>query len=253
VTSLLLSACGISGCGPVLGSLREAFNLLLLSFCFTLSLIGIASPCHPSTSDRRPLRRMRLLLCGLQIATATLVVKSSSTPPPPRSGRRHLYLAATLLGLPPPSTTSTMTTTSTSATSASKGYHLHVVLVGFYSSHSIRAITTLQLQGDVSSSDSTFDLFFCLTVCGAPAMTAGGVRVYLVGYIFCIINCDICWDIFGRIDIMYSRLPYVSRGVLPLKTLVLYIYWSRCTMQYNQQYYAIYSPYIFNLQVSCGA
>jgi hypothetical protein len=30
-----LSACGISGCGHVLSSLREAFNLLLLSFCFT--------------------------------------------------------------------------------------------------------------------------------------------------------------------------------------------------------------------------
>jgi hypothetical protein len=43
-----------------------------------------------------------LLLCVLQIATATLVVKSSSPLPPPRSGRRCLYLAATLLGLPPP-------------------------------------------------------------------------------------------------------------------------------------------------------
>jgi hypothetical protein len=30
-----LSACGINGCGPMLGSLCEAFNLLLLSFCFT--------------------------------------------------------------------------------------------------------------------------------------------------------------------------------------------------------------------------
>jgi hypothetical protein len=38
------------------------------------------------------------------------------------------------------------TTTSTS-TSATKGYHLYVVLAGFYSSHSIRAITTLQLRG----------------------------------------------------------------------------------------------------------
>jgi hypothetical protein len=64
---------------------------------------------------------------------------------PSRSGPRCFYLAATLLGLPPPSTTLTTTTTSTSATSTSKGYHLHVVLAGFYSSHSIRAITTLQL------------------------------------------------------------------------------------------------------------
>jgi hypothetical protein len=41
----------------------------------------------------------------------------------------------------------TTTSTSTSATSATRGYHLHVVLTGFYSSHSIRAITTLQLRG----------------------------------------------------------------------------------------------------------
>jgi hypothetical protein len=139
--------------------------------------------------------------------------------------------------------TSTSTTTSTSATSASKCYHLHVVLPGFYSSHSIRAITTLQLWGDASSLDSTFDLFSSLTVCSAPVMTAGDVRVYLVGYIFYIIDCHICRDIFGRIDIMYFRLPYVSRGVLPLKTLVLYIYRSRDTIQYNQQLYAIYSFY----------
>jgi hypothetical protein len=115
-----------------------------------------------------------LLLCVLQIATATLVVKSSSTLPPSRSGRRCLYLAATLLGLPPPSTTLMTMTISTSATSASKGYHLHVVFAGFYSSHSICAITTLQLLEDVSSSDSTLDLFFSLTVCGAPAVTTGG-------------------------------------------------------------------------------
>jgi hypothetical protein len=56
------------------------------------------------------------------------------------------------------------------------------------------------------------------------------VRVYLVGYILCIIDYHICRDIFGRIDIMYCRLPYVSRGALPLKTLVLYIYRPRGTM-----------------------
>jgi hypothetical protein len=42
---------------------------------------------------------------------------------------------------------------------------------------------------------------------------------------------------------MYSRLPYVSRGALPIKTLVLYIYRLRSTMQNNQQLYAIYSSY----------
>jgi hypothetical protein len=56
------------------------------------------------------------------------------------------------------------------------------------------------------------------------------VRVYLVGYIFCIIDCHICRDIFDRIDIMYCRLPYVSRGVLLLKTLVFYIYRPRGIM-----------------------
>jgi hypothetical protein len=43
---------------------------------------------------------------------------------------------------------------------------------------------------------------------------------------------------------MYCRLPYVSRGALPLKTLVLYIYRRRDTMQINQQLYAIYSSYM---------
>jgi hypothetical protein len=70
--------------------------------------------------------------------------------------------------------TAMTTSTSTSATLVTRGYHLHVVLTGFYSSHSIRAITTLQLRGDVSSSDFTFDLFSSLTVCGAPTMTVGG-------------------------------------------------------------------------------
>jgi hypothetical protein len=70
------------------------------------------------------------------------------------------------------------------------------------------------------------------------------VRVYLIGYIFCIIDCHICRDIFGRIDIMYYRLSYVSRGALFLKTLVLYIYRSRGTIQYNQQLFTIYSSYM---------
>jgi hypothetical protein len=60
------------------------------------------------------------------------------------------------------------------------------------------------------------------------------VRVYLVGYIFCIIDYHICQDIFGRIYIMYYRLPFVFRDTLPLKTLVLYIYRSRGIMQYKQ-------------------
>jgi hypothetical protein len=66
----------------------------------------------------------------------------------------------------------------------------------------------------------------------ARVSTAGDVRVYLVGYIFCIIDYHICRDIFGRIYIMYCRLSYVSRGALPVKTPApLYI----CTSikQYN--------------------
>jgi hypothetical protein len=47
---------------------------------------------------------------------------------------------------------------------------------------------------------------------------------------------------------MYCRLPYVSRGALPLKTLVLYIYRPRDTMQYNQQF--IQSFYSFDSQKS---
>jgi hypothetical protein len=70
--------------------------------------------------------------------------------------------------------TAMTTSTLTSATLALRGYHLHVVLIGFFSSHNIRAVTTLQLRGDVSSSDSTFDLFSSLTICGAPAVIAGG-------------------------------------------------------------------------------
>jgi hypothetical protein len=65
------------------------------------------------------------------------------------------------------------------------------------------------------------------------------IRVYLIGYIFYIIGCHICQDIFVRIDIMYCKLPYISGGALPLKTLILYIYRSRGTMQYNKKLYAI--------------
>jgi hypothetical protein len=80
---------------------------------------------------------------------------------------------------------------------------------------------------DVSSSDSTLDLFSSLTICGAPAVTVRDIRVYLIDYIFCIIDYHICQDIFGRIDIMYYKLSYIFRCVLPLKTL-LCIYQPRC-------------------------
>jgi uncharacterized membrane protein len=94
-------------------------------------------------------------------------------------------------------------------------------------------------------SASSFIRSYCIIVLGALfIMLVICVRVYLVGYIFCIIDCHICRDIFDRIDIMYYRLSYVSRGVLPHKTLVLYIYRLRGTMQYSQQLYVIYSSYM---------
>jgi hypothetical protein len=62
--------------------------------------------------------------------------------------------------------------TLTSATLALREYHLHVVLVDFYSSHNICVIMTLQLWGNVSSSNFNFDLFSSLTVCGTLAVTA---------------------------------------------------------------------------------
>jgi hypothetical protein len=43
--------------------------------------------------------------------------------------------------------TAMTTSTLTSATLVLRGYHLHVALVGFYTSHNIYAITTLQLWG----------------------------------------------------------------------------------------------------------
>jgi membrane-anchored protein YejM (alkaline phosphatase superfamily) len=87
--------------------------------------------------------------------------------------------------------TTTTTLTLTSATLSLMGYHLHVLLIDFYSSHNIYAITMLQLWRDISSSNSNFNLFSSLTVCGAPAVTAEDVRVYLVDYILCIIDYHI--------------------------------------------------------------
>jgi hypothetical protein len=90
----------------------------------------------------------------------------------------------------------------------------------------LKEAITRGLQGSARAQDGGL-------VCkGAPDILIEYIRVYLVGYILCIIDYHICRDIFGRIDIMYCRLPYVSRGVLPLKTPApLYI----CTSikQYN--------------------
>jgi hypothetical protein len=57
--------------------------------------------------------------------------------------------------------------------------------------------------------------------------------------VFYIIDCHICQYIFGKIDIIYCRLLYISENVLHLKTLILYIYRSRVTP--HQWLYLIYS------------
>jgi hypothetical protein len=107
----------------------------------------------------------------------------------------------------------TTTSTSTSATSATRGYHLHVVLTGFYSSHSICVITMLQLRG--MSVRQILPLTYSPI---SPSVVLslwlwGDVRVYLVGYIFCIIDYHICQDIFGRLYILYNRLSYMSKYI----------------------------------------
>jgi hypothetical protein len=75
----------------------------------------------------------------------------------------------------------------------------------------------------------------------APRIPLRNVRVYLVAYIFYIIDYYICRDIFSKINIMYCRLAYVSGGALSFKTFVLYIYRPRGTIQYNQQLYVVHS------------
>jgi hypothetical protein len=89
------------------------------------------------------------------------------------------------------------TSTSISTTSASRGYHLHVVFISFYSNHTVHTITTLQLHmgegGGVSSSDSIFSLFSSLTVCDTHAVTMRE-----------------CYSIFGGLYILYNRLLYMS-------------------------------------------
>jgi hypothetical protein len=61
----------------------------------------------------------------------------------------------------------------------------------------------MQLREDISSLDSIFDLFSSLIVCDAYAVNAEDDRVYLVGYIFYIIDCHIYQNIFNMIDIIY--------------------------------------------------
>jgi hypothetical protein len=127
----------------------------------------------------RPLRRSMLLLCALDRNGQVLfdAVAASIRPPPPLPGRHPTRVAAPLhdfddhdhldlgyLGI--------------KGLSAACGTR-RFLLQSQHSRHHDAATA-----GDVSSSDSTFDLFSSLTVCGASAVTVGDVRVYLVGYIY---------------------------------------------------------------------
>jgi hypothetical protein len=57
------------------------------------------------------------------------------------------------------------------------------------------------------------------------------VRVYLVCYIFCIIDYHICYDIFDMIDIIYYRLHiYLKMHYL---TILLYSIYTSQETQYN--------------------
>jgi hypothetical protein len=67
---------------------------------------------------------------------------------------------------------------------------------------------------------------------GPPDSREGFNSIYLAG------------GIFGRLNIMYYRLSYVSGGVLPLKPLVLYIHLPRAIMKSIQPFLQLYSPTI---------
>jgi hypothetical protein len=75
--------------------------------------------------------------------------------------------------------------------------------------------------GDVSSLNYTFDMFSRFTIYGALAVTMRDVTIYLISYIFRIIDYYICQNIFNRIYILY--IVDVSGDNLLLKTIILYI------------------------------
>jgi hypothetical protein len=145
----------------------------------------------PGATLRREVGAGAQVTCGGP--RAALSQEADTTPPPPlppssRPSRRCLYLAATLLGLPPP------------LHDFDDHDHLNLGIKGLssvcgthrfllQSQHTCHHDATT--MGGVSSLDSTFDLFSSLTVCGAPAVTAGDVRVYLIDYILCIISYHI--------------------------------------------------------------
>lgn len=82
-----------------------------------------------------------------------------------------------------------------------KGYHLHELLVGFYSSRSICIAMLLRLWQIL-----VYGFFSSLIVCGAPARLWGMLRVYLV---------------VKDIDILYCHM--YPGGILLAKSCTLFI------------------------------
>jgi hypothetical protein len=65
-------------------------------------------------------------------------------------------------------------TTPTLPTSAFRGYHIHGVHTGLYSSHNVRTLTTLRLRGDFSSSAPTFGSAL-ISLCVVPSLRLRGM------------------------------------------------------------------------------
>jgi hypothetical protein len=91
--------------------------------------------------------------------------------------------------------------------------------------------------GDVNSSDSTFDLFSSLTI-WCFRCDCGGVKIYLIDYIFCIIDYHICQD---RYYVLYTIICIWR--CLAHQTFLIYMYRLRGTIQYIQPLCIIYFSY----------
>ena len=152
---------------------------------------GLANPgmCRSMACLRRLRHRLSLRLPRRVAVFVSGVV--SVTPPPWRFlVRPRLPVRLLTIGDldSSPSTTATLRTTSSttatcSSSASSTSAQRATIRMSFspvLSSRSIRIAPTLQLQGDVSPSVPTFGFPSSLTVCSAPAVTTGDVRVYLV-------------------------------------------------------------------------
>jgi hypothetical protein len=146
---------------------------------------GLANPgmCRSMACLRRLRHRLSLRLPRRVAVFVSGVV--SVTPPPWRFlVRPRLPVRLLTIGDldSSPSTTATLRTTSSttatcSSSASSTSAQRATIRMSFspvLSSRSIRIAPTLQLRGDVSPSVPTFGFSSSLTVCSAPAVTAGG-------------------------------------------------------------------------------